>query len=590
MDGLRLVNQYMPWNKVIAVDESYRLCIRGYAFIDGQYYSGDALVQHVSNCLDKYSSEDCISILKKLIPQLNGGWALVYETDGIVLAAVDRFRSIPLFYAVADGRIFLSDEAGEVLKSLGNAELDDICAAEFLVTGYVTRKDTLYKGLFQIQPGEILEVIIPEDASPKISTHQYYRFIFGNYFEADEHELEEDLFKLLYRTVSRYAIALKGKTPVIPLSGGLDSRLIAAMLKECGVDNVICFSYGRHGNAEAEASRAVAKALGYKWLFCPYDSWYDWFREEQFRLYIDYADGRASISHEQDWPATRMILNDISHNDVVFIPGHSLDMLAGSHTPSELFEAKENATYDALVPEAVLSHHYVLWPWRNACSNLKDLFVERIREVLPAFSGRDKSEAIGVYETWNFESRQVRFIINSVRVYEFFCCQWMLPWWDYDLMDFFLRVKLNLRFRKKLYRSTLLNRVFINQLSELAKIPVVGLPLSEPENGKKENDKYSQLSNLIHRILSKVLPDFIKDLRCASNRYRKDPLALYEMYVSRESIFTKLEAILPTCISSMPPSVQRILQINIKRPAIACTNENGLHSAYHIALRCGNKS
>jgi len=572
--SINLTNEYAPWDRTV-VKNAYSLWMRGYAFIDEQYYSGEALVQYISDCLDEVPPEAYISILKDLIPQLNGGWALVYEADSVVLAATDRFRSIPLFYAMENGKVFLSDDAREVLKCLNDEELDDICAAEFLVTGYVTGKDTLYKGLYQIQPGEILEVKIYKDASPQMSTRRYYRFIFGNYFEADEQELEEELSKLWHQIFNRYAIALKGKTPVIPLSGGLDSRLIVAMLKKCGVENVICFGYGRHGNDEVEASRAVANALGYEWLFCPYDesSWYKWFREEQMCEYIDYGSNYSSIAHIQDWPATREILNNLSsHDDAVFIPGHTGDFLTGGHIAKELFEA-ENAMCNVLVPEAVLSHHYMLWPWRGVCPELHDLFVERIKQILPVFSDRDKLAAIGSSETWELESRQARFIINSVRVYEFFGCQWILPWWDYKLMDFFLRVKLNLRYQKRLYRNTLLHKIFVDELDELARIPVVGLLLPGSDVQKA---KHYPLRSFVYRGLKKIVPDFVKN-RLPHSRIGH-PLAMHGIYLETRSL-KRLEAI--TADADLPSSVRQILSPNMKRSLTRCSI-NGLLAVTYL--------
>lgn len=576
---INLTNQYAPWDKTMLTG-TYSLWMRGYAFIDEQYYSGEVLVRYVSDCLDEVPPEAHISILKDLIPQLNGGWALVYETDGVVLAAVDRLRSIPLFYAMENGKVFLSDDAREVLKCLNNTELDDICAAEFLVTGYVTGKDTLYKGLYQIQSGEILEVKISKDASTQISTHRYYRFIFGNYFEADEQELEEELSKLWHRIFSRYAIALKGKTPVIPLSGGVDSRLIAAMLKKCGVENAICFSLGRRGNVEAETSQAVANALGYKWLFCPYDypSWYKWSREEQMLEYTDYASNKSSLALIYDWPAVRQIVNDILEDEIVFMPGHTGDFLTGGHIPSNLFEEKEIISYDTLVTEAVLSKHYLLW--HNVSSDIKDLFVARIRKLLPPFSTGDKLEAIGAYETWEFESRQARYIINGVRVHEFFGCQWMLPWWDYELMDFFLRVKADFRFQRRLYRSTLIRKIFIDELSELAKIPTVESILLQESNNKEA--KHSR--NFFYRILKGVLLNVVKDYF----RYylREDRVfARYGIYIGEKSLLKLLknvESCLPTS-SNMPPTVKRILQLNKRKPIMTC-HILGLGSASYIGL------
>lgn len=592
---MNYTSEYTTWDEVIK--NSYSLRIRGYAFIDEQYYSGDALIRYISNCLEKVPPEYRISILKDLIPRLNGCWALVYEADSDVLAAVDRLRSIPLFYAMENDKFFLSNNAKAVLKCLNNTGLDDICAAEFLLTGYITGKDTLYKGLCQIQPGEILEVNISKDASPEINTHRYYRFTFGNYFEADEQELEEELSKLLHRIFSRYVVALKGKTPVIPLSGGLDSRLLAAMLKKCGVENVICFSYGRPGNAEAEASRAIAKALGYEWLFCPYDevSWYNWFREGQMSEYMNDCHNYSSVSAIRDWPATREILKKISDDEAIFMPGHSLDLLAGSHIPDELFYAKENTTYDKLVPEVVLSRHYRLWSWRNVCPHLKDLFVKRIIDVLPTFSNEDKPAAIGSYENWDVENRQARYIINSVRVYEFFNRRWMLPWWDYELMDFFSRVKAGLRFQKRLYRSTLLHKIFVDDLKELSVIPVVGGPLSSDEVRKAKSFSYS-LYRSFYRVLRRFMPlGYVKNVYDCWQKvssHGDDLLARSGKWVPTVgkknlcypgAFRTKLRDCFSTRLVQLPQSVRCIVEPSIDK-AVLSHSIVGLDALYYLTL------
>ena len=53
---------------------------------------------------------------------------------------------------------------------------------------------------------------------------------------------------------------------VLPLSGGLDSRLLAAWLTLHGaLDRTVAFTYGRPGSREVEVSRSVAEAVGLEW-------------------------------------------------------------------------------------------------------------------------------------------------------------------------------------------------------------------------------------------------------------------------------------------------------------------------------------
>jgi asparagine synthase (glutamine-hydrolysing) len=587
---VNLNNKYTQWSKTIKSD--YTLYVRGYAFINEQYYIGDTFVRYISDYLDNTDFKAHISVLKKFVPQFNGGWALIYETNNIVFAAVDRFRSIPLFYAIDSDRFFLSDNAIIILKYMNNRQLDDICAAEFLVAGCVTGRDTLYKGLFKVLPGEFLEARIIENGSIQLSTYTYYQFIFGNYYELSEYELEEELSNQLDRVFSRYAIALKGKTPVVSLSGGLDSRLIVAMLKKHDVKNVVCFSYGMKGYIEADISREVANALGYEWLFFPhnYPLWYKWFREEDTQDYMEYASNQSSYSATHYLPSTKMALNHIARDDIVFITGYSGDFLAGSFIPDELYAA-ENTIHDALVPEAILSLSYKQLQWRNSCSYLEDLFLMRIRKRLPDFLDTDRDESIGAYGTWQFENNQATYIINLVRVYEFFGSQWMLPLWDYELMDFFLRVKVSLRYQKKLYRNTLLNKIFIGNLANLATIHTSGLV---PFKGFVNQEiKHHSLSDSIHKKIKAFTPDFARNLRDYQRqykRYKSDFLAHYGewKYTEKEegSFFKLLNTKLADVLihtEGLPDSVKCILKPYMNKSILAIP-DNSTELAYCLAF------
>jgi len=579
---VNLIGEYQQWQKV-TIPDFYTICVRGYAFIGDQYYPDKALTQYLSDCIKNSLPDVRVKILNELIPKLNGCWALVYSAENYVLAAVDRVRSIPLFYAIKNDGIIISDDAKEVLKSMNNAELDDTCVAEFLVTGYVTGKDTLYKGLYQIQPGEILKVKVTEKGL-EINTKRYFRYIFGNYFEASEEELEDELSNLLHRVFTRYANALKGKTPVIPVSGGWDSRLLAAMLKRCGVENAVCFSYGKPGNAESEASRAIAKTLGYKWLFCPYDkdSWYKWFREEQMSDYIDYASNYSTVACLQDWPAVRQILNNELHNienDKVFMPGLCFDMLAGIHLiPKPLLLSEKNKGYKTLLPGSVLSNHYTLWNWRKRCPELENPFLNRINEILPEFPDEDKSSALRAYETWFFEARPCKFVINSVRTYEFFNSQWLLPWWDYEIVDFFLKVKLESRVERKLVGNTLLHKIYIGGISDLADIPFVGLQLP---NLKTQNDKKISPNNVIYQIIKNYAPGSIKSFAKNTIAYFSGghDLALHGAYC---------KSLIPKSLGSIGIKIDsnmianQIIGNHVNMP-VAIFNINGIHAMFYIS-------
>jgi hypothetical protein len=291
--------------------------------------------------------------------------------------------------------------------------------------------------------------------------------------------------------------------------------------------------------------------------------------------YLNFAGNCASVPHFQDWLAARKALADISASDVVFVPGLSLGAIAGSQVPDELYA--EGDSFDTLVPQVVLSRHYTLWPWTKACPYLRSMFLERIKEVLPVFSDDDKLGSIGSYETWEIENRQARFIVNAVRVYEFFRCQWMLPCIDVELMDFFSKLRVDLRFQKKLYRSALVHEVFAGQLSELGKIPVVArLPMVMSERQRPEY--HLRLHCLSYRAARRI----VGKLMNVVGHSHGHPLGLHGAYVGPR-FRKKLHEVLPTSISTMPSYIRYILQSNMNKQATMC-EINGLGSAFYIGL------
>jgi hypothetical protein len=55
-------------------------------------------------------------------------------------------------------------------------------------------------------------------------------------------------------------------------------------------------------------------------------------------------------------------------------------------------------------------------------------------------------------EAWDYNNRQAKLIVNSVRVYEFWGYQWWLPLEDRELMDLWCSLPLELRREKKLMK------------------------------------------------------------------------------------------------------------------------------------------
>jgi len=246
--------------------------------------------------------------------------------------------------------------------------------------------------------------------------------------------------------------SLDGRTAVIPLSGGLDSRLVAVWLKRLNYPHVVCFSYGSSGNSDSTVSKAVAEYLGFPWIFLEHtrQKWYDAFQSEERREFYPYAANLCSMPHIQDWEAVRELRKQgLIPEDAVFIPGHSGDFLEGSHLPHAW--QGQRVISDRELCAAVYHRHYNLWPWQRNAPQYAAQFRKDIAKTIDILPTMSVAEAVSSFEEWDWKERQAKFIVNSVRVYEYFGYEWRLPLWDTELMEFWSQVPTELRFGRKLY-------------------------------------------------------------------------------------------------------------------------------------------
>jgi asparagine synthase (glutamine-hydrolysing) len=381
--------------------------------------------------------------------EANGFFAIVNEDEKYIFAAVDRVRSIPLFYAQKNGKFYLSDDARWIRDKVKDQDLDEISKTEFLLTGYVTGKDTLYPNVKQLQAGEYL---IYNKETKKLVTEHYFQFRHSNFYYVTNEELVSLLDQVHVNVFKRLIESLNGRTAVVPLSGGYDSRLIVTMLKRLGYENVICFSYGKEGNKESMVSKKVADFLGYKWIFIPYtkDGWYKWYNSQEKQSYFRYADGLSSLPHIQDIIAvSELKKRNLIPSDSIFIPGHSGDFVAGSHIPTS-FVGRDKISNEKLTEE-IFKKHYSLWKLKSLDNSLKLKFRDKIYSLIPNKPIYSTEEAADLFECWDWAERQAKFICNSVRVYDFLDYEWRIPLWDNEIMEFWSKINIINRIGRKLY-------------------------------------------------------------------------------------------------------------------------------------------
>lgn len=411
---------------------------------------------------------------------LSAGFAVIKEDYEKVMLLCDYIRSIPLFYCVIENEILVSDNAELIKKETKSNWIEDN-VNEFLKTGYVTENETLFKDIYQVGPGECIYIYKERD---RIECHPYFEcnYKMDSLDGKDSliHKFDYCLQEVFQEMIER----LHGRTALIPLSGGCDSRTIAVMLKRMGYKNVICFSYGRLGNEESALSEKIAKTLGFSWHFIEYSKevWKEFYDSADYIEYLKFSCRGSGIGCLQPLPAVLKLKREtLVPKDAIVIPGHALDFVAGSH----LLEFEENQIYTRRqLTDFIQREHYNLHFTINCEAALKK-WTKNLKEKFT------RKEVICEYQKWEWKNRQSKFIANDVRAYEFAGFEWELPFWDRRVCEFW----------EKVPEKYLIKRYLQYEYTRKMIDPIAGISL-----GYYHSKKKMEWKRKLKQVLKKAMP------------------------------------------------------------------------------------
>jgi len=422
----------------------------GSAFFEGRLYAAKDL----AGLFLKEMKND-FSRLPSLVKRLNGNFCVIAKKEGRLFAAVDRIRSMPLFYGSCGNRFCISDEARSIKRGLRLKETDPCARQEFLLSGYVSGEKTLIRGIYQLQAGEYILCGKEYDEGGRGYSVKRYFIYYSD--EKDRFSLDEGVKlydELLLKVFARLRESVGARTVLIPLSAGMDSRLIAAMLRRTGFEKVICFSYGIAGNWESALSRKVAGRLGYKWLYIPYSrgTWREIARSVEWKEFLRRAGNLTSIPNVDDFPALEALsARSDMDKETVIIPGHTGDFISGGHLRYIFSEKRAALSKDAVI-ESIMKKHFSFWTGTRH-KEAADCIRTGLEGFFKDFRFSSDQQAADAYECWEWNERQAKFIVNALRNSELRGYAWRIPLWDAELMDFWMRVPLEYKIGRELYKG-----------------------------------------------------------------------------------------------------------------------------------------
>ena len=315
-------------------------------------------------------------------------------------------------------------------------------------------KDTPKGAALEAEMAEVGARVVYLPYTPSTSSTKLRRFIAPEDFS-------DLLTEALDAVLGRLLVDLDRRpgTPrlVVPLSGGLDSRLLVAWLAlHDALDRTVAFTYGRPGAREVEISRKVAQAVGLEWHAVDYDPAVlrDAWQTQEAADFLKDGYALGALPHVQDWWALRTLLarGTVRPGDIV-LPGHTI---VGNMHDEHLLDGPPATR--SQVAKAIITHHQGLqgeqnqaWADPSQTGKVKEFL------ALRPFTGSPR-DVQSILESYNVRERQTKYINNSVRAYEHLGLEWALPMLDVEFWDAWHRGAVELTATRDFYA------VFIGRL------------------------------------------------------------------------------------------------------------------------------
>ncbi|AWK88331.1 asparagine synthase (glutamine-hydrolyzing) [Azospirillum thermophilum] len=239
---------------------------------NGEIYNYRALREELAAKGHRFRTRTDVEVLlhlyeeegEAMLDRLNGQFAFaILDTrrDRLFLAR-DQFGVAPLFYTVAGGTFLFGSEVKAILAHPGVERRVDLTGLDQVIAlpGLVSPR-TMFAGIESLPPGHALTV-----DGDGVRSRRYWDLVYpAEASPADprsEEEIREELTHRLREAVRR---RLQADVPVgAYLSGGLDSSLVAALMRQCGAEAIETFSIAFADRLldEREHQRLMARHLG----------------------------------------------------------------------------------------------------------------------------------------------------------------------------------------------------------------------------------------------------------------------------------------------------------------------------------------
>lgn len=369
-------------------------------------------------------------------------FGVIIESNNFSFAATDRINSYPIFYEENQNKPnFIINNC--LTK---NSVKDENNLNEFMCAGYNCFDRTIFEKINKLQSSEF---IFYKKKTKRLIKKFYFLFL-PNY-KKNKKTIKET--RIIFEKVfQRMNDQIKNKPVCLFLSAGLDSRLLACKLHEMGKQDITFISYGINNNFESNEAKKVAKTLGAAWYHINPNTnkCRKIFNSKIIEEYWQSGDNFSSFLSLREFFVLKEIKDkNIISDDSIIMNGQSGDFITGGHT-GIVDKNLKNLNLSKLSDIIIKKHFSINTNYLN--KRVRNLILKDIQYWVKEFKLTSQpKELLRLYEFWEWIERQTKYVTQSVRAYEFFNYKWLMPLWDFELIDYWKNVPLIQKKKQNLY-------------------------------------------------------------------------------------------------------------------------------------------
>lgn len=247
-----------PEDFVFSEDRRFMLCLSGEIFSYRNFETSE--IKNDSKFLLALIEKEGLGVLK----DINGQYcAALYDfREAKLILISDRFGTRPLYYTATDNAFIFAPEVKAIMEAGISKEIDRAAVSHLFHFSHLFGHRTLFERVKQLPEASYLTY-----SGNKVEINKYWDFPESEevYFAGwpSKRIIEsrtDELMHLMQQAMQRNFTKNRNKI-LLSLSGGLDSRYVAAYAKEMDISPLIAFTMGPPHSEDQMYGSRVAKML-----------------------------------------------------------------------------------------------------------------------------------------------------------------------------------------------------------------------------------------------------------------------------------------------------------------------------------------